>query len=504
MKRRRLLANLLSAFVLCVTIAHAEQVTAVRLKVQLPQEDARLHIDGVSIDGNGVERNIRATPKPGADHLTATATWKPNGYTEIRRTRSVRLRGNASIVIDLQEASAKEPDKIEVIYVPTPQAAVDAMCKLAKVGPEDVVFDLGCGDGRIVITAVSKFKARRGVGVDINAELVKQCKVNAQQEGVAARVEFRQGDVLEIDDLSSASVVMLYMGEDINLRLKPILQKTLKPGARVVSHSFTMGDWKPQRSESVSTGQVNCDLHLWVIDAATSSLAHGKYEAIQQAVAALEKQGTRVDIQETKLLLTGGQLGVDGLAHVQAFSELRELDLASIPISDKALEKIAPLKKLRRLRIANAAVTDHSLKYLQQLNGLEALSLPLTTIGDDALVHLKALPQLKELNLGVTHVTDAGLEHLQGLTHLEVLNLVGAKISDGGLRRLKDLTNLRTLTLQHVPITDAGLVHLRSLTKLQSLNLRGTRTTVAAVQDLRKRLPAAAILHAPSFVFESP
>ena len=150
--------------------------------------------------------------------------------------------------------------------VPTPSDFVDAMCNLAKVGKDDVVYDLGCGDGRMVITAVKKFGAKRGVGVDLDPALVKESKKKAEEAGVADRVEFRVGDVLKVKDLSDADVVLLYMGDDINNRLKPILRKTLKPGARVVSHRFTMGEWKPTKSETMkgADGQTY-HLHLWVI-----------------------------------------------------------------------------------------------------------------------------------------------------------------------------------------------------------------------------------------------
>src|SRR5439155_26379587 len=157
---------------------------------------------------------------------------------------------------------------------PTPQECVDAMCKMAKVGKEDVVYDLGCGDGRLVITAVKKFGAKRGVGIDLDAEgldLIGKCKEIAKKEGIADKVEFRKGDVLKVKDLSDATVVLLYMGDDINARLKPILQKTLKEGSRVVSHRFLMGeDWPPDRSEKVKStmgdfpGYEN-EIHLWTI-----------------------------------------------------------------------------------------------------------------------------------------------------------------------------------------------------------------------------------------------
>ena len=164
-------------------------------------------------------------------------------------------------------ADDKNPDRFLIRFVPTPEVVVDAMCKLAKVGKDDVVYDLGCGDGRISITAVTKFKAKRGVGVDIDANLVKESQANAKKAGVADRVEFRKADVLDLKDLGDATVVMLYMGEDVNLRLRPLLKKVLRPGARIVSHDFSMGDWKAvQKIEIVDEVGDEHELYLWKIE----------------------------------------------------------------------------------------------------------------------------------------------------------------------------------------------------------------------------------------------
>ncbi len=179
--------------------------------------------------------------------------------------RCTTVHGNL-VVLDLRKEDKENPDKIVVRYVPTPPEVVEAMCKLAGVGKDDVVYDLGCGDGRIVIAAVQKFGAKRGVGVDLNPERVRESKENARAAGLADRVEFRQGDVLDIKDLADASVVMLYMGDDVNLRLRPILQKTLKPGSRIVSHEFLMGDWKPLRTVIATDADfVDYYLHLWKV-----------------------------------------------------------------------------------------------------------------------------------------------------------------------------------------------------------------------------------------------
>jgi len=154
-----------------------------------------------------------------------------------------------------QQRPRREPD---VIYVPTPPEVVEAMLRLAKVGPTDVVYDLGSGDGRIVITAAQKFGAR-GIGFDINPERIAEANANLAQAGVGDKVKFVEADLFE-QDLSGASVITLYLLPSLNLKLRPTLWK-LKPGTRIVSHSFDMGDWKPEASENVDGRMV----YLWTV-----------------------------------------------------------------------------------------------------------------------------------------------------------------------------------------------------------------------------------------------
>jgi SAM-dependent methyltransferase len=149
-------------------------------------------------------------------------------------------------------------------FMATPQEVVDRMLQLAAVTKNDVVYDLGSGDGRLIITAAKRYGAR-GVGFDIEPALIAQSRANAKKEGVEALVEFRQQDALTVD-VSPASVVTLYLLSGANLKLRPTLQKQLKPGARIVSHEFPMGDWVPTRTETVTdqrgTSRV---LYLWII-----------------------------------------------------------------------------------------------------------------------------------------------------------------------------------------------------------------------------------------------
>ena len=150
--------------------------------------------------------------------------------------------------------------KLDVPYVPTPQTVVDAMLGMAAVNKDDVVYDLGCGDGRIVITAAKKFGAR-GVGIDIDPERIKEANANAKAAGVSDRVKFIEQDLFQTD-FKEASVVTLYLLPDINLKLRPKLLSELKPGARIVSHAFDMGDWKPDKTESVDGSRT---IYFWIV-----------------------------------------------------------------------------------------------------------------------------------------------------------------------------------------------------------------------------------------------
>jgi uncharacterized protein (TIGR03000 family) len=234
------------------------------LHVLVPTRGAEVRINGTVIPGRGKQRDLAAPPlAKDKDHYEVTAMWEPNNYTKFFRTRKVAPKPGQTVTADLREADPKNPDHIEIRYVPTPDDVVARMCQLGKVGKDDVVFDLGCGDGRIVITAVKDFGAKRGVGVDLDPERIRESMDNAKARGVTDRVEFRVGDVLKIKDLSDATVVMLYMGDDVNNLLQPILRKTLPKGARVVSHRFGMKDWKPDVTETFR-GQDGDDYTLLV------------------------------------------------------------------------------------------------------------------------------------------------------------------------------------------------------------------------------------------------
>jgi cyclopropane fatty-acyl-phospholipid synthase-like methyltransferase len=147
----------------------------------------------------------------------------------------------------IASSAARSQDSIP--FVPTPMAVVERMLALAEVKKSDILYDLGSGDGRIVITAAKKF-GTRGVGVDLNAKLVEEAKRKAVEEGVSHLVEFRAGDGLQVD-ISEATVVTLYMFKWFNNEMRPKLQR-LKPGSRVVAHDFDIDDWKPTKIEYVN------------------------------------------------------------------------------------------------------------------------------------------------------------------------------------------------------------------------------------------------------------
>ncbi|MDV2993687.1 MAG: hypothetical protein N4J56_003341 [Chroococcidiopsis sp. SAG 2025] len=144
-------------------------------------------------------------------------------------------------------------------YVPTPQPVVDAMLKLANVGKNDVIYDLGSGDGRIPITAAQRYGAR-GVGIEIDPQLVQEANRNAKTAGVSDRVQFSQQDLFQTD-MSEATVVTLYLLTQNNLKLRPKLLQELKPGTRIVSHNYGMGDWKPERVEQIDGRTI----YLWTV-----------------------------------------------------------------------------------------------------------------------------------------------------------------------------------------------------------------------------------------------
>ncbi len=245
------------------------KTNTIRVRVLMPQSDAKLYLSDQLMREGRDEFIIESPPLDPKKryYYEIKADWEPNNYTKITRKRRLSVVPGKIYTVDLRKKEG-DSDHVVVRYVPTPWDVVDEMCKLAKVKKGDVVFDLGCGDGRICIQAVKKYGAKRGIGVDIDPERIKDSRDNARRYKVTKEVQFRHGDVFKkIPDLADATVVMLYMGQDINLHLRPILKKRLKPGTRVVSHRFTMGDWTPDKSIKYKSDDRErpYNLHLWTI-----------------------------------------------------------------------------------------------------------------------------------------------------------------------------------------------------------------------------------------------
>ena len=152
-----------------------------------------------------------------------------------------------------------------ILFVPTPERVGIEMLKLAGATKDDVVYDLGSGDGRLVIAAAREFGAR-GVGVELEAKLVQDSRESALKAGVADRTQFLWQDIFQTD-VAPATVVALYMSPELNMKLRPKLLRELRPGARIVAHDFDMGDWRPARTLRVQVPTRVHALHLWIVPA---------------------------------------------------------------------------------------------------------------------------------------------------------------------------------------------------------------------------------------------
>ena len=187
------------------------------------------------------------------------------GMETIRRSRLAlsALTVAVALCCTTIQTSAQRPTLAP--YIATPEDVVERMLVLAEVTNRDTVYDLGCGDGRVVITAAKKYGAR-GVGIDIDKDRIDESRKNAREAGVASLVRFERGDILDAN-VSDATVVMLYLVSSANLKLRPILTKQLQPGARIVSHSFGMGDWHPDKVDKFTDGRGDQRvLYLWRAD----------------------------------------------------------------------------------------------------------------------------------------------------------------------------------------------------------------------------------------------
>jgi len=204
--------------------------------------------------------------------MRAEGGRRAGSFAPITHHASLITRGACAALLVVSLAAGAQEVKDGGPYVPTPQKVVDAMLELAGVGARDFVMDLGSGDGRIVLTAATRFQAR-GVGLDIDQDLVDRANGSAQRLGIADRVRFVKQDV-RLADLSEVTVLTLYLLPGMMTTLRPKLLKELKPGVRIVSHDFDFGDWKADRTVEVETpekydmsGSWTSSVHLWVVPA---------------------------------------------------------------------------------------------------------------------------------------------------------------------------------------------------------------------------------------------
>lgn len=174
--------------------------------------------------------------------------------------------------------------RADVMYVPTPHATVDAMLALGQVGPGDILYDLGSGDGRIPIAAAKRFGIR-AVGIEIDPEWLGQARANARAAGVGRLVSFRRQDLFRAD-FREATVVTLYLLPELNLRLRPRLLAELRPGTRIVSHAFDMGDWTPEKVVDVGGGD---RIYLWRVPEPPSGQAAPITPSDERGAGALNK-----------------------------------------------------------------------------------------------------------------------------------------------------------------------------------------------------------------------
>jgi len=202
-------------------------------------------------------------------------------------------------------AAFAQAPRLDVPYVPTPQSVVERMLDLGAVGREDYVIDLGSGDGRIAIAAVKERAAKAALGVDLNPERIREAEENAKAAGVSDKVRFQQGDLFQAK-LGDATVITMYLLETVNAKLRPSLLE-LKPGTRLVSHAFTMGDWEPDRREVVDGRNV----YMWVVPAkvdGTWKLADGETsftldldQTFQKLTGVATVDGKRVPLETARL-----------------------------------------------------------------------------------------------------------------------------------------------------------------------------------------------------------
>jgi uncharacterized protein (TIGR03000 family) len=277
--RPRLLAAAL-ALVFGVATSAQDKKAPATIKILIPETPVKvsLKVEGQDLAANdkaareGVRVLVTPDLEPGKTYAyKVEATIEPNNYTKIVRTREITFKAGEEVTLDIRKKDEKIKDNVLIRWVPTPRIVAKDMCELAKIGPNDVVMDPGCGDAIMLITAVEDAKAKRAIGTDIDPKMVKTAQEAVAKAGLKEKISTKEGNALELkaDDLKDVTVVMLYMGNELNIRLRPTLWEHLKPGSRIVSHRFIMGDWKPDKSITVTRegdyGVEDFYLHVWTI-----------------------------------------------------------------------------------------------------------------------------------------------------------------------------------------------------------------------------------------------
>jgi uncharacterized protein (TIGR03000 family) len=269
----------LSRIVLCFAVIavvsawnNAQEKVETVVTILVPERgyaETVLKVDNKKIDGEGGTRTYKTSLEKGKEHkLKIEVLIEPNNYTKITRKMDVTVKGGDKAKVDMTVKNPKIPDDIVVRFVPTPDDIVDEMSKLAKIGKDDVVYDLGCGDAVMLIRPIQKFGAKKGVGVEYDPKILKKAIENVKKNKLEDKIVLKQGDMLKITekDMEEATVVLLYIGDDLGERVSPVLQKALKPGSRVVSHRFSLGSWEPTQKVTVKgIDGDEYDLLLWIV-----------------------------------------------------------------------------------------------------------------------------------------------------------------------------------------------------------------------------------------------
>lgn len=253
--------------------ATTQEKKAATIKITVPEKgfaETELKVNDVVVKGTGATRTFTTEPlEPGKEYkFKVEGLVQPNNYTKITRTREVTVKAGDEVKVELTTED-KKTDKIVVRWVPTPDDIVDEMAKLAKIGKDDVIFDPGCGDAVMLIRPVKKLGAKKGIGIEIDPKMVEKAQKKAKDEGVSEKIVIKEGDILNEKDMAicaEASVVLIYIGDDLGARMSPVLQKLLKPGTRVVSHRFKLGDWAPDKTiKVIGADGDEYTLHYWEV-----------------------------------------------------------------------------------------------------------------------------------------------------------------------------------------------------------------------------------------------